>query len=593
MNEIKESILYARRRIEEVPQAEIVDDIQWDDITQRWYIKICISDIDSNNDIIPKISMWYVTFPDTYPDGEVKVYPAVEGGIKNTYNHQNNNGHIAENGLWRSGNLCLSHNLDSLLHETVEPYDSEDKLLWNLQRAVRWVEAAANTNLVKEGDYYEVPQFVRIKPLILAYNEDSVSYMEWEGVSHNIGFLNIINVDDSQLYAENFYSLNGELCKASRWGDYVKGKARNTIAGAWILLNKEPVINIWQAPNLFSELADAMALQGRNLREDLRKVMPRFRDGKRHIIMVGFPVPEIAGRDNQLIHWEAFLLPHLSSGCLTRNGFRNTEKGWQARDFLEILRPTLVLEWLNCDNYSLREIQNRGHFDRKMTSKKYLIIGAGTLGASVGEMLVRSGVYNISIIDDDKYSIGNSARHILEVDSVGKFKADEVCKRFNGINPNVTASSINESLSMNNIGLIDSYDVIIDCTASNNVLSLLSSYTTHPKKHYFSISFGYKAENLFFSYQWGDSFDMSLFYNDLGNKIKKSEEAYMQGNLPWEGVGCWHPVFPAMAYDVQMAASVAIELISSFIESGKRKSQSYVFEKKYDQDGVVLGFARI
>ena len=215
------------------------------------------------------------------------------------------------------------------------------------------------------------------------------------------------------------------------------------------------------------------------------------------------------------------------------------------------------------------------------------------MGASIGELLVRSGVYNISVIDDDCYTIGNSARHILEIGSVGKHKADEVCNRYNCINPNVFAVPINESLSSNNIGLIDSYDVIIDCSASNNVLSLLSSYTTRKKKTYISVSFGYKADMLFLAFQRGNSFNKSEYYSSLGDEIKESEEEYMHAQLPWDGVGCWHPVYPAMAYDVQMVASIATGAVKTYMETEEKNSQYLVYGKKYDEDGVVQGFARL
>lgn len=593
MTEIKERILYARRRIDEIDNIEIVDDLTWDTTEKKWYIKIRILGIDTNNEIIPKTTTWYITFPDTYPEGEVKVCPAADGGISDTFNHQNNNGLISKNSLWRTGSLCLSNNLDGLLHEEIEPCNYEDKLFWNAKRAVEWVKAAAQDRLISKGDYYEKPHFVTKKIQFLAYNEDRVSYMEWEDAEKTIGYVEIVRTDNLHYFANSFYSLSGELCKTTRWGKYIEKHEVERQIGAWILLDKEPVIHKWQAPNSFYELEEAMKLQGRDLIKEIRRIIHRFRDKRRHIIMIGFPVPKIVGYQNQQIHWEAFLLPILTFEDTTYNGFRNNERGRQARDFCEIIPGKRVLDWLLCDNWNLGEIVNRGHFDKKMTSKRFVIIGAGTLGASIGELLVRSGVYNISVIDDDCYTIGNSARHILEIGSVGKHKADEVCNRYNCINPNVFAVPINESLSSNNIGLIDSYDVIIDCSASNNVLSLLSSYTTRKKKTYISVSFGYKADMLFLAFQRGNSFNKSEYYSSLGDKIKESEEEYMHAQLPWDGVGCWHPVYPAMAYDVQMVASIATGAVKTYMETEEKNSQYLVYGKKYDEDGVAQGFARL
>lgn len=104
-------------------------------------------------------------------------------------------------------------------------------------------------------------------------------------------------------------------------------------------------------------------------------------------------------------------------------------------------------------------------------------------------------------MDNDLYTIGNSARHTLTVNSVGKSKSVELANRFNAINPNLSIKAINKELSVDTIDIIEEYDVIMDCTASDSVLRLLESYETRKMKRYISVSFGYKAEILYFAYQ--------------------------------------------------------------------------------------------
>ena len=55
---------------------------------------------------------------------------------------------------------------------------------------------------------------------------------------------------------------------------------------------------------------------------------------------------------------------------------------------------------------------------KNFLQKRILLIGAGTLGASIGENLIRGGVYKLTIMDNDLYTIGNSARHTLTVNSL-------------------------------------------------------------------------------------------------------------------------------------------------------------------------------
>lgn len=593
MIEASNELLYARRRIEEVDNVEIVDDLKWDAQSESWYIKICIYDIETINANVPRRTTWYVVLKSEYPQGEIKVFPAVDGGITFTFNHQNNNGMVSDNKLWRKGNLCLSNTYDGLLHMESEPSNYQDKLIWNVMRTVEWVKAAATNRLVCENDFYEKPDFNTRIFTIVAYNEDIVSMMEWEENDVNYGYVDLVKVNNNQYFAESFVSNSGSLCKGTRWGSYLTEYKNNKIKAAWILLKTEPVINGWQAPNTYAELSFALKNQGINFEEILKSLMKSFRDGKRHAVMIGFPIPEKKGMSPDRIHWETFMLPVLSHGDKTAKGFRNKEAGWQMRDFQQIILGNKELDWLVCENWNSNEILNRGRFSKVVSRKRILLIGAGTLGACVGEQLVRGGAYKVTIMDSDIYVMGNTARHILGITSVRKFKAEELAKLYNSANPNSAVKWLNEDLTEKNVGIIDGFDIIIDCTASNDVIKILGSYKPRKEKIYISASFGYNAESLFLSYSKGRGFDLESYVAEFGDYMRESEAEYMNNDLPWEGVGCWHPVFPAMAYDVQLVASFAMGVINRFLEQDNRESKYYIYKKQYDQDGVIQGFARV
>ena len=67
-------------------------------------------------------------------------------------------------------------------------------------------------------------------------------------------------------------------------------------------------------------------------------------------------------------------------------------------------------------------------FDREVTKKSYAIIGAGSLGSAIAELLVRSGVWRILLIDGDTLSVGNLARHTLGIKNLNHYKAHELQK---------------------------------------------------------------------------------------------------------------------------------------------------------------------
>lgn len=587
-----EKILFARRRFEEIKNLEMLEDLHWDDASKQWYILFKISVSITLNTEIPKESMWYITCSDDYPNGEVNVYPAIEGGISATFNHQSNNGITCSNGLWRKGKLCIKSPYDSILIDQTEPQNFEDKLLWNAQRAVGWVQAAALNELIKENDYYEIPEFLVKKLHYIISNEDSVSMMEWEDANEKFGYVDLFCAGNSKCFVGNFTDINGKISKTTKWGNYINNEW-STIKGGWILLNKEPVINNWQAPNTFGELKEALYKQDVDLRVVLEKIISRFRDKRKHILMIGFPIPERVGGDPQIIHWESILLPVLSYGNKYASGFRSNELGWKIRDFRTIFRNENALEWLLTENWNSRVILNRGHFENKLTRRRVLLIGAGTLASYVGEQLVRGGISNITVMDDDIYKIGNSARHILTVDSVGKFKALELAKHYNSINPCVNAKSICKTLDSKNAMILQEFDIIIDCTANNEVLKILSEYENSTKKIYISISFGYQANALFLSYQRTRRFDLEQYYIEFKEKLYDNQKVIQENQLPWEGIGCWSPVFPALASDVQLIASFTTNIMKKMIEKDIEGNKFYIYEREYDEDGVLKGFVKV
>lgn len=70
-----EKILYARRRLEEVANLDMVGDLQWDEKTSVWYILVKIHVDNPINISITEDTMWYIVLQDKYPEGEVNIYP--------------------------------------------------------------------------------------------------------------------------------------------------------------------------------------------------------------------------------------------------------------------------------------------------------------------------------------------------------------------------------------------------------------------------------------------------------------------------------------------------------------------------------------
>ena len=65
----------------------------------------------------------------------------------------------------------------------------------------------------------------------------------------------------------------------------------------------------------------------------------------------------------------------------------------------------------------------------KLKNSKVILFGVGGVGGYVAEILVRSGVGNLTIVDYDVVDISNKNRQIIALDStIGKVKVDGMLK---------------------------------------------------------------------------------------------------------------------------------------------------------------------
>jgi len=92
--------------------------------------------------------------------------------------------------------------------------------------------------------------------------------------------------------------------------------------------------------------------------------------------------------------------------------------------------------------------------------KTVLIIGLGGVGSYAVEALVRSGISNFIIVDNDTISLSNLNRQLMTYHSnIGSFKTDEIQKRILDINPKANIIKITKFIDMNNINKLFEYDI--------------------------------------------------------------------------------------------------------------------------------------
>lgn len=84
----------------------------------------------------------------------------------------------------------------------------------------------------------------------------------------------------------------------------------------------------------------------------------------------------------------------------------------------------------------------------KLHNKKVAIFGLGGVGSYVAEGLIRVGVQNFLLVDDDKICLTNLNRQIIATrKTIGKYKADVMKERMLDINPNANIEISKEFFS--------------------------------------------------------------------------------------------------------------------------------------------------
>ncbi len=107
-----------------------------------------------------------------------------------------------------------------------------------------------------------------------------------------------------------------------------------------------------------------------------------------------------------------------------------------------------------------------------------MVLGVGGVGSFVIEALVRSGVGNITIVDNDTIDITNINRQIhANLNTVGKSKVEVMKERILSINPNCNVKIHEEFINKDNISelVAKDTDYVVDAidTASSKILSIV------------------------------------------------------------------------------------------------------------------------
>lgn len=530
-----------------------------------WTVPITLAHPDGTPEV-PATTKWELLVEPSYPAGAVSLCPARAGGLDQSFPHQMAND-LQKGQSFRSGNVCLTQEgaaLD-LLGGSQEPHTPYLRLHWHVERLSEWLHRARAGTLLNPGDYFEHPDPRASKVLVLAYHEQPDQLDFWQARTGQHGRVDAHGLRAKQmtLYPVRFRQGTNTI-RTFPWGTQIQNSDIK-IEGLWLMLPALPVLAPWGYPRTWGELRAAVQTQGIDLDQVLQHYAEDLRDDEPHFLLLGYPLPDLVGGPAVRVHWQGILLPQLTQKR-TANGFRPSPEGRWRFDRQKVLADHQRLTVYESANHHPTELGSRGLRPASQQHLRVVVIGAGALGAPLAEHLARTGIHAITVLDDDVIKHGNLVRHPATLAEVGYKKAEALATRLNLISPHISAVGHATAFPAQNHGqVLDDADVIVDTTGSDRVIRQLASRRFRRRPVIVSVSLGWRAKALYAYAERTTRFNAPAFFEAVLPHIDLDRPKDHLQHTPREGIGCWHPVFPATYTDVHLMASCAATFLEEIL----------------------------
>lgn len=110
--------------------------------------------------------------------------------------------------------------------------------------------------------------------------------------------------------------------------------------------------------------------------------------------------------------------------------------------------------------------------------KRVLVLGCGSLGAPVAELLARGGVGELHLLDKEGFEAENCSRHLLGASDIGVPKANALAKRLRMLIPDLTVKPYFALAAdwVQHVCRPGVYDFVLDCTGESSIRVMLSHF---------------------------------------------------------------------------------------------------------------------
>lgn len=586
------NLLAGRKAIDGIEGIEIIDEFKTHVPAGRWVMRLKLNPSElAFNDFVPFETEWFVFADPEYPFGDIDFFPSKTDGIDKTFPHQALNLELPGDD-WRMGKICLSEQFaafgDSFF--SAEPYTADERLAWHIKRGLGWLQTASRNELLAKGHFFEMPVFENMTgdDSLIAFAEADHSFEVWQDNQKRIGFFDYHVLPPNNIFlVKSFLNLSKKPFLSPNWGDYILGFQKPKKFGFWIKLESLPLIPPWQVPLTWGELRFCLQKQDIDLDEciDLIFSSRSIKDRVDSLALIGFPIPDKIGEKYERYHWQGIKLPPLKFRDSSVSGYRPS-KETASRANKTILTDSANIEWIKSENWFPDQIRARGSLPENILDKQILLIGAGALGSPIAEMLVRGGVDRLTVCDGDDIKVGNLVRHTLDLRHISINKSPALASRLNQISPYAKIKHQQGNFPPKTGFSLNNFDLIIDCTGSQKMLAALSAIESSEDVDFVSLSMSYGAKRLYFFHSHSKRFPFLNYRRGIIPWLEKDRAENKNETVPREGIGCWHPVFPARSDDVWLLAATGFKLMIQTINDRQTNEKLKVFEQSEIFDGL-------
>lgn len=228
----------------------------------------------------------------------------------------------------------------------------------------------------------------------------------------------------------------------------------------------------------------------------------------------------------------------------------------------------------------------RGRFSRRLNSKRIALVGLGAIGSMVASSLAHCGVSKIGLWDFDIVEPGNICRSAYTIKNIGQSKVHAIESVIRSINPFIETknlkthgysfyANVNYNSQEDASKELEGYDLVIDCTGSNEMLHFLSYAASNAEIISMCIT-NHANDLLCISNRDGNPFELRKAY--LSRIEQDTKNFYI------EGEGCYSPTFLANNCDIASLVNLALRDLNLNMEKGNLMHSTIY---SYSERGII------